>query len=300
MILILLGLASCQNPEITEKDTPTSGKTSIAADATLQLPVESEIKAFERIYDKAEIACRYGSEAEIFQALLRDSVSAVIAARELSSDEKAHFDRKGIVPRYVYIGADAIVLLVNRNNPDSLLRFEELRAIANGKINAWEDLESNSHRGKIDLVFDQEGSSTVTSFMRLLGVKKLPPNAYAMNSGNRVLEYVMRNPQAIGVIGMSWVSDLSDAARAQLGEHVTIACLRPERYPKDRYFKPDQVNISEGKYPLFRRLHLINCEGKNGLVSGLATYIASQKGQLILLKSGILPATLPQRTVHSN
>ena len=300
LLLLIPGLTSCKKEAVTVSDTPTSGFVRIAADATLQPFVKSEIAAFERIYDKAKIDCQYAPEAEIFKALLSDSVRAVIAARELSPEETAHFDRKSIVPRYVYIGADAIVLLVNRNNPDSLLRFEELQAIVNGEVNTWEELSSHSQRGKIDLVFDHEGSSTVSSMMRLLGVKKLQPNAYALKTNSQVLGYVIRNPQAIGVVGMSWISDLNDAQRKQLEAFVSIVYLRPEKYGEDRYFKPDQINISAGKYPLYRRLYLINCEGKSGLVTGLATYVVSPKGQLILLKSGILSATLPQRTVHSN
>jgi len=301
LLFVLLGFTACKK-EMPEQptDTPVSGRVSIAADATLQPFVASGIAAFERIYDKAEIDCQYASEAAIFKALLSDSVRAVIAARELNADEKAYFDRKAIVPRYVYIGADAIVLLVNRTNPDSLLRFEELQAIVNGKINTWEKLTSHSHQGKIDLVFDHEGSSNVTSLMRLLEVKKLPSNAYALKTNVQVLDYVSQNRQAIGVVGMSWISDLGDAQRKQLESRVSIVYLRPEKYGEDRYFKPDQINISEGKYPLYRRLQIINCEGKSGLVTGLATYVASPKGQLILLKSGILSATLPQRTVHSN
>ncbi len=301
MLLFLLWCFSgCQQPVPVETDTPVSGHVKIAADATLQLVVESEINAFERIYENAHLDCQYGSEAEIFKALVSDSVRAIIAARELTPQEKAHFDKKEIVPRYTLIGADAIVLLVNRNNPDSLLTFEEIQGVVAGKVNNWEGMTSASHRGKIDLVFDHEGSSNVTGLMRLLQINKLPSNAYALKSNTEVVTYVGKTPTAIGVVGMSWISDLSDKERQEMESKVTIVYLRPENYGEDRYFRPDQINISEGRYPFYRRLNIINCEGKSGLVSGLATYIASQNGQLILMKAGILPATMPQRTINSN
>lgn len=300
IFLILLGLASCKKQVTKDTDTPTSGQVSIAADETLQLVVESEIAAFERIYESAKVNCQYDSEVAIFKALLSDSVRAVIAARELTPEEKKHFDQKAIVPRYVYIGADAIVLLVNRNNPDSLLSIQELQGIVSGKTTTWENLDSKSYRGEISLVFDHEGSSNVTGMMRLLRLDKLPSNAYALKTNTEVVDYVGKTPNAIGVVGMSWISDLSDRERKELEDKISIVYLRPENEEEDRYFKPDQINISEGKYPLYRRLYLINCEGKSGLVTGLATYIASPNGQLILLKSGILSATLPERTVRSN
>ncbi|MFN7115872.1 MAG: PstS family phosphate ABC transporter substrate-binding protein [Saprospiraceae bacterium] len=288
----------CQKSKTTA-DTPTGGTTYIAADATLQPVIASEINAFERIYTNAKVHCQFGSEAEIFQALLRDSVRAVVAARDLTEAEKMHFEQKEIVPRYVPIGADAIVLLVNRNNPDSLLKFEELQVLFKGVITRWKDLNEQNSDGDVAIVFDQEGSSTVTSTMRLLGINQLPANAYALRTNKEVVDYVAKNQHALGVVGMSWISDLTDSERAQFNDKISIVYLRPANFQGDRYFKPDQINISEGNYPLYRRLQIINCEGKSGLVTGFATYVASPKGQLILLKAGILSATLPERVVHS-
>ena len=276
-----------------------AGTTAIAADVTLQPVIESQINAFERIYAKANIECRFGSEAEVFRALLNDSVKAVIAARDLTPAEQAHFEQKEIVPRYVPIGADAIVLLVHRANPDSMLSFRALQGIFKGDIPHWQDLNNDRPAGQINIVFDDEGSSTVTSTMRLLNITKLPANAYALRTNGEVLDYVAANPNALGVVGMSWISDLTDAENARLREKVSIVYLQAEHYRGDRYFQPDQINISEGHYPLYRRLQLINCEGKSGLVTGFATYVASPKGQLILLKAGILSATLPERVVRS-
>lgn len=300
LFLLLIGTGCKNNPAKEDMDTPTAGTTQIAADATLQLVVESEINAFERIYEQADVQCFYGSEAEIFKALTQDSVKAVIAARELTDGEKAHFKQKDIVPRYIPIGADAIVLLVNQNNPDSLLTFKELQTIFQGTAKEWKYLNENNPVGKITIVFDNEGSSTVTSTMRLLALDKLPANAYALQNNVEVLDHVAKNRNALGVVGMSWISDLSDTDRMKLDEQLTIVYLQPENYSGDRYFKPDQINISEGNYPLFRRLQIINCEGRSGLVSGFGTYVASPTGQLIMLKAGILSATLPERVVRSN
>jgi phosphate transport system substrate-binding protein len=45
---------------------------------------------------------------------------------------------------------------------------------------------------------------------------------------------------------------------------------------------------------------MINTEGGNGLVSGFTSYVAGEKGQLIILKNGIVPAIVPTRTVKIN
>ncbi len=298
-LLCLLWLGAGCKSEALNTDTPVSGTTHIAADATLQMVVESEIKSFERIYDRTKVNCQYGSEAEIFKALLSDSVCAVVAARDLTDSERVHFERKDIVPRYVPIGADAIVLLVNRENPDTLLTFSQLKSVFTGEVSTWNALGHQRSTSDITIVFDNEGSSTVTSMVRLLQLPELPANAYALQTNTEVLDYVAKNRHALGVVGMSWISDLTAAEKKHFDEHIRIVYIRPTGDTSGKYYKPDQINISEGKYPLFRRLQIINCEGKAGLVTGFATYVASPKGQLILLKAGILSATLPKRVVHS-
>jgi len=48
---------------------------------------------------------------------------------------------------------------------------------------------------------------------------------------------------------------------------------------------------------LSRDIYIINAEPRNGLVTGFSSFVASDKGQRIILKSGILPAIAPTRVV---
>jgi phosphate transport system substrate-binding protein len=65
----------------------------------------------------------------------------------------------------------------------------------------------------------------------------------------------------------------------------------------DKYYKPTQNNLALGLYPLSRELYIINCEGGAGLGTGFAAFLAGERGQRIILKSGLLPDSIPTREI---
>ncbi len=64
------------------------------------------------------------------------------------------------------------------------------------------------------------------------------------------------------------------------------------------YLQPYKAYILMKKYPLSRTVYIISREGRTGLGSGFLAYVASDKGQRIVLKSGLVPATAPVRLVE--
>ena len=63
-------------------------------------------------------------------------------------------------------------------------------------------------------------------------------------------------------------------------------------------FKPYQAYMVDKIYPLTRDIYIINAEPRNGLVTGFSSFVASDKGQRIILKAGIIPAVAPTRVVN--
>jgi phosphate transport system substrate-binding protein len=52
------------------------------------------------------------------------------------------------------------------------------------------------------------------------------------------------------------------------------------------------------KYPFLRDLYIVSREARAGLGTGFATYVASDDGQRIILRSGLMPATQPVRVIE--
>jgi phosphate transport system substrate-binding protein len=66
----------------------------------------------------------------------------------------------------------------------------------------------------------------------------------------------------------------------------------------DQFYKPSQNNLINGVYPFLRNINIIDCEGRDGLGTGFATWLRSQRGQLIVLKSGLGPHKLMPRVIN--
>ncbi len=51
-------------------------------------------------------------------------------------------------------------------------------------------------------------------------------------------------------------------------------------------------------YPLYREVYIISKEAYTGLGTGFTAFVASERGQRIVLKLGLVPATMPVRLVE--
>lgn len=299
-ILALGGMFSCGGDPKEELDTPTTGNINISVDESFQPIIESEVDTFEGIYKYASIDAAYKPEGAVVQDLLNDSTNIAVLSRELNANEKAVFDKRKIIPRSTKIAIDAVAMIVNKNNKDTLLTVEELKKIFSGQAKTWQDLDADSKLGDITIVFDNNNSSTARYVRDSLTTdQKLPANTFAADSHKALIDYVEKNENAIGVIGVNWISDLDDSTAVNFQKQIKVLGISRDPNPltTDDYYQPYQAYIAQGTYPLRRFLYIISTEGRSGLGTGFASYVAGDKGQRIILKSGLVPATMPVRVV---
>lgn len=64
------------------------------------------------------------------------------------------------------------------------------------------------------------------------------------------------------------------------------------------HFKPYQAYLALKYYPLSRRITMLSREARSGLASGFMAFVASERGQRIVLKAGLVPTTMPLRIVE--
>lgn len=295
LILSFIIITGCgeNNPKVT--DTPTSGEVHLTADESVKPLIEAEINAFESIYKNAKVTVSYKPESEAFSDLLNDSSKMIFVYRELNSTEKKHFEEIQYFPKTIKIAQDAIALIANKENTDSTLTKIQLHDILTGKITDWKQINPKSKSNKIEFVFDNKNSSSVRFLMDSVSqISKLPKNCFALNSNPEVIQYVKNNPFAIGVIGINWISDSDDSLSVNFRNDITVMGLEG----KTDFYKPYQAYIKLGYYPLSRKLVAINREGRAGLATGFSSFVAGDKGQRIILKSGLVPSTMPIRLVE--
>jgi len=285
--LVLSILTSCKDDN-KKFEGPLSGDLTIGVDETFSPVAESISTAFMNLYPRARVTCKVRPEVQAVNDLLNDSLPLIIISRDLNTQEKDYFKSRQLNPKVVPLAYDGLVLLTHPDNIDSLLTTSEIEKIMNGSVNQWSQISKKNKLAQLNIVFDNPNSSTVTTLMSKTGVSKLPQNAYALKSNEEVIAYVKEHPSALGVIGMSWIADLNATQKENLGKSVKIVYISKDQ-SNGTYYKPDQLNISEGKYPYSRTIYAISREPYWGLASSLISYMGGEKGQRIIMKAGLAP-----------
>ena len=272
-------------------DTPTSGVLNMAADDSYQPTIDAEKQVFEALYVNTKINVKYEPEDSLFNDLLHDSVRMIVTGRRLTQQEVAYFKSRQLFPEQDSIATDAVALIVNNDNPDTMLTMDKIKAIFKGD-SAW----NLPGKGKITVVFDHENSSN-SRYIRenLIHGTKFPSYCFALNSNPQVIDYVSKNKQALGVIGVNWVSNDYDSATQGFLNKVKIVWISATK--EEQHFQPYQYYIKTGDYPLCRDVYMIKTEPYVGLASGFLSFVTSDKGQRIIFHEGILPITIPTHII---
>lgn len=281
--IVLVFFVSCKQSE-ANKETIIKGKTTLLVDETIKPIIEDQIAVFESTYN-AQIVLQAKSEKEVIKAFLKDTSRLAVLSRELNSDEIKFFEQLKIKPKTTKIATDAIALISNKTDSDTLIDMEDVVSFLKGDI-----------KTKIQgLVFDNPNSSTVRYLTAIAGVKEIPQKGvYSFKSNEEVVKFVAQNKGMIGVVGINWLLQPT----VNIKDYLTnINVLSVKGLNKNAYFAPTQNNLAEGTYPLARDLFIVNCQGYSGLGMGFASFLAGEIGQRIMLKSGMLPTKIPGRKI---
>ena len=304
-LLLGAGATSCLKYE-KKANSSTTGSTTMVCDASFQNIMQQEVDVFEYQYPDAHILARYEPQSVALDSLMSLNTKTIVIARDLTDQEKRVLRSKKKPVKSAKIAVDAVALIVNKENPIEMLTVGEVADILSGSSRQWNDLEP-SKLGEIAVIFDDKGSSLV-SYMRdsLLNGGELGPNVYAQGSVPKVFDAVKQNRNAIGVLGVSWItSDMSGAdvdpdslAVEMLSDSPVIGAtlsddikvLKIRRNDEVTAYKPYQQNIFDGTYPLFRQIYMITTGVSGSLASGFYSFVTGETGQKIIMKTGILPA----------
>lgn len=282
VILFILQVIAACNQTNSREEHITYGEGKLVADESLYPIVDDEYEIFSNNYQRAVIKINYLPEKDLVANLLSDSDNVAIMSRLLNKEEEDYFKKKNIIVRNTKFAIDGVALVTGKNNTDSLITIDEIKAVFNGKS-----------KRDVTFVFDNPKSSTVAYLMQLTGVKEFPKNVYALKTNKEVIKYVSKNPKAIGIVSVAWMK----RPTPDIAEEVAQLKFMAVKAENGEYEKPSQSNLKLDKYPLTRDLYLINCQGKAGLGTGFAAFIASELGQRIILKSGLAPDSLPSRQI---
>ena len=284
VLLIMLFVFSCQRKNEKKMDTILEGKATLYVDESILPIVEDEVAVFETEYN-AKLHLVSKAENEVINNLFNDTARILIVTRTLSAKELKAFQSKKITPRITPFATDAVAFIKNKVTNDTVVALQDVIDFIHGK--AFPNIKG--------LVFDNANSST-TRYISEISRTSLnnQKNIFSFKTNEEVIKYVAKNKDMIGVIGMNWIFQ----PPLDLQEDVDkVNVLGVKDINKSEYVFPTQDNLAQGKYPLARHLYIINCQGYSGLGMGFGSFLTGERGQRIILKSGLVPERMPSRKI---
>jgi phosphate transport system substrate-binding protein len=298
LVLLAAALTSCQSPR--EEASTIRGTAAVQVDESLEPVMRLEVEDFERSYVDAKITLGAVHAREAVVNFLNDSVRVIVLGRELNREERAYIDaRKGkkdaIDVAEWRVAADAVAVIVHKENPVRKFRFGELDSIFSGFTRQWPG--TGKRAVMVEPVVPDVNSSVNEVFRdRVMGGRPFASSVTPLAASARVIDEVAGVRGAIGIVGLS-------SLRGRDHEVAVCSVSDPRHRPDTllvpgQYFSPAQAHVYRGYYPLTRPVMIYRREYRTDVGYGLISYIVSPPGQKIFLNNGLVPQTQPVRIVE--
>jgi phosphate transport system substrate-binding protein len=299
-IFVLMTLLSCGGGKSKVLDeTPTRGNIKISVDESFQPIMDSEVYTFTHLYKSAKITPFYKPEYDVINDFMNDSVKVIVTCKKLSDYQIQYLRDTLVIARTTTYAYDALALVTNKANKDTLLKYNTIKDIFLGKIKKWNEINPKSKLGDVRVIFDNTKSGNVRYFKELFEIKDtLGKNFFALKSSAEVIDFVSRNADALGIVSVNWISDKDDSLTMSFIKKVNIVAVSQQFINDGSYYRPYQGSIYDKSYPFVREVYFISRETFAGLGSGFINWACAEQGQRIVLKSGLVPATMPIRLVQ--
>ncbi len=284
LISLIFLLNSCgSDTEEQQRDTINSGTIYISADESFKPVIDSEIQVFEALNKNARIIPIYKPEAECIKDFGVDSIRMVIITRRYTQQEENFIiDSFKLGPKSLELAKDAVAVIVNPASQDTLFSMGEITQILTGTF-----------KKSLIPIFDGTRATSTVRFVidSVLHGDTLTSKTMAAKSSEGVIDYVSKNPDAIGFIGVSWIGNRDDTTQLSFLKKVKMAWLESTDRPGS-YVLPWQANIYYHRYPMIRDLFYILKEKNTGLGKGFANFLSGEPGQLIFKRAYLWPAQM--------
>ena len=284
VLCLFFEVAGCKSFKQKKDELPDNaykGTINISADETFKPVIDEQIKEYEFHYRATKIRVQYKPEAECLKDLEVDSIRMIIATRTYNDDEKNFMiDSMEVSPESMIIARDAIAVIVNSNTPYTDFTMKDIVEILKGTFTK-----------NLIPVFDGVKATSTVRFIidSVLHGDSLTSKAVAARSSEGVIDYVSKNSDVVGFIGISWIGNPEDTAQIGFLKKLRIVAIESTGMPAV-YVMPSQANIYIKSYPMVRDLVYILKEKYKGLGHGFADFMSGEIGQLIFRRAYLMPA----------
>jgi len=283
--LLLVPLAAARPPAMLPGTITSSGSDTLANMMTLWAA------DFTRNYPDADIQIQAAGSATAATALAVGTAQIGPMSRVMTGPEIAAFRRHyGYAPVAIPVALDALVIVVNQDNPLPSLTLRQLDAIFSSTRNCsettpiarWDELGlAGGWRGRVLLRYGRNSASGTYGFFRqrVLCAGDMLPSVNELPGSASVAQAVAASSNAIGY--------------ASLGFRTAGVRIVPLADGQGHVVMPDEATLRDGEYPLMRYLYLYINKAPNKpmepLITAFMDQILSPQGQSRTRQGGYLP-----------
>ena len=289
ILLVLIGeIEGCKK----HTETTTSGhRLVLTADPYLPF-MQQEVDQFMSLYPEVKMEVRGASTREAIVHLLNDSVRSIVIDRPLNEEERQVAQQASIRIVENKIAEDGVAIIVHKRNPIIQITFESVQRIVTSVATDWNQIEEARWSGAIDVVLTGRNSGMYELLQKkIFSLPKSLKPTVVMESQREVIRYISTHPQSVGFVAASLVMGERENIKV-----LSVLAKSPEGGEKE--YLPGQQEIYDSLYPFHYSLYLYNAEAKAAVGVGFGALVLSNIGQKIIQKAGLVPASIPYRTIQ--
>ena len=198
---------------------------------------------------------------------LYDTTTRMLVVYEAPDYVKEELQKANVELEQKPIGVDALVFIVNEDNPVQALSQQQLRDIYAGKITNWKDVGGND--AEVVLIGREAASGTRDGFESITGTKDKCQYRQELTSTGDVITAVSQNPDAIGYASLASIKD-------------TVKALNVDGVT------PGEATVKDGSYKVQRPFVLVTVDGKalSPAAQAFFDYATSSDAASIIAKAG--------------
>ena len=247
-----------------------SAGTVVVNGSTTVLPAMQKIsETFMAKHKDIQVSISGGGSGHGIKALIEKTTDVAMASRDIKPAEVENVKKNGGEAVRFTVAVDAIVPIVHPKNTVKDLSLQQIRDIYAGRITNWKEVGGPDAR--ITVVSRDSSSGTFETWEELvMKGERVQQRALLQASNGAVLQTVAKNPNAIGYVGLGYIT--KDIVGLNIGGVKASADTALSR-----------------KWPLARDLYLFTNGQPKGDTKTLIDYALSAEGQVSVKEVGFVP-----------
>lgn len=271
-------------PAVAHPLEPGVTNVRVKGSDTMQPLIRAWIHSYQKENPAAWMELIYGrGSGNGIASLINGHLEVALSSRPLTDSEKRLAEKRSRTPPVqTPVGLDAVVLVVNRDNPLAGITLEQIGRIyrADGSVERWSDLGvtvPGCDGQRIMRLSRKNSSGTFDMFREWFsgGGRRFHRETYYIETTEDLMEKVRQTPCAMGFGSVS-----------HLPGEVKPLCILGRR---GECVAPTEENVRRGFYPMWRYLYLVTLGLPGGATGAFVEWVKGPHGQEVLKKEGFFP-----------